>query len=186
MITLLIVVGLGGLALWWLCRQPTATGAAQTLPGTCGGGVMGSIGQFIKGHVDRKNAVAPLVVSAYAKVPPNQAAGLTNLAGQVSPSGYIEGKIGNAVGDFFCKLSIPSFGAIANAVANTGQKVVNKSTTFGQSQLEAGTVGPVKALGSAGNNLVHGNFGSAASDVAKSVYEGPKSAVTSTLHALGF
>jgi hypothetical protein len=183
-ISLLVVVGLGGLVLWWYMRAPaTETGAAQTLPGNCGSGVMGTIGNFIKGHVDRKNSLAPLVAQGYAKIPAAQAAPITNIAGKLSPSSWLESKIAGPVGDFFCEFSIPSFSAIKNAIENTGKQVVSTSTSFGTSQLAAGTINPVKSLGSAADNLVHGNFGDAAGDVAHSVYDGPKAAVTATYEA---
>jgi len=175
-ISVLIVVGLGGLVLWWYMRTPATTGAVQAVPGNCGTGVMGSIGNFIKGHVDRKNSVAPLVAQGYTKIPAAQVAPITDIAGKLSPSGWVEKKIG----DFFCDVSIPSFTAIKNAIVNTGKQVASTSSTFGQSQLEAGTVGPVKSLGSAADNLIHGNFGDAAGDVAHSVVDGPKAAVTAT------
>lgn len=179
-VALLVVVGLGGLVLWWYMRTEVPV-TGQEVPSNCGSGVMGSIGQFIKGHVDRKNSLAPLVGQAYTKVPASSLSGITNVAGKLSPSNWLESKVGDKVGNFFCNFSLPSLGSIANAVQN---KVIAPAQTFGTANLAAGTVGPVKSLASAGSNLVHGNFGDAGTDVYHSVVDGPKTAVTSTYNAL--
>lgn len=174
-ITLLIVVGLGGLALWlFLSDSSSSTPGAQPVPDSCGSGVFGGIGSFIKGHVDRKNNVAPLVAQKYG-VPAQSAGQLTAIAGKLSPSNWVEGKIGNTVGDWFCKASLGW-----NDVETWATGVHSSATNFGKSNLAAGTVGPVKSLYSAGDNLVHGNFGDAGKDIAKSVYEGPKAAYDTT------
>jgi hypothetical protein len=142
---------------------------------------MGSIGQFIKGHVDRKNSVAPLVGQAYTKVPASSLGGITSLAGKLSPSNWLEGKVGNAVGNFFCDASLPSLSGMANAINNHG---IQPGVTFGKENLAAGTVGPVKSIYSAGSNLVNGNFGDAGHDVYHAVIDGPKTAVTSTYNVI--
>jgi hypothetical protein len=194
-VTLLIVVGLGGLVLWWYTRQAAAPSATQGLPPSCGSGVMGSIGNFIKGHVDRKNSLAPVIGQTYTKAPAAVLKPITDIAGKLSPSGYVEQKVGNAVGDFLCSISLKSLSQIGNAALNAGSFAakegtkavttgVKVSTSFGTSQLKAGTVGPVGSIYNAGDNLVHGNFGDAATNIKDSIIDGPKSAVTSTYNAL--
>lgn len=174
-IALLVVVGLGGLV-WYLMIKSDDASGGQPLPKSCGTGMMGDIGTFIQGHVARKNALAPTVASKFG-VPAGTAAPITAIAGKLSPSGWLEQKIG----DWICDASFPSASTIASNVYNTA---IKPGVTLGTSQLKAGTIAPIKSLYSAGSNLVHGNFGDAAGDVAKSVYEGPKAALSATKNLL--
>jgi hypothetical protein len=174
-ITLLIVVGLGGLALWYFMSDATSVGA-QPVPDNCGGGVMGSIGKFIQGHTDRKNTAAPYVAQMYTGAGASTVKPITDIAGKLSPSGYAEKWIGDKVGGWFCDAKLPGWGE----VKDWGAGVTSANTSFATGQLKAGTVGPVKSLYSAGSNLVHGNFGDAASDIYHSAADGPKAAYNAT------
>lgn len=176
-VALLLVVGLGGLALWYFMRDTTGTGA-QPVPDSCGGGVMGSIGKFIKGHSERKNSVAPLVIGQYTggAISGGNAKTVAGIADKLSPSGYAEKYLGDKVGSWFCKVSLPGWGE----VKDWGSGVTSANTSFATGQLAAGTVGPVKSLYSAGSNLVHGNFGDAATDIYHSAADGPKAAYNAT------
>jgi len=180
-ITLLIVVGLGGLALWYFMSDATPVGA-QPVPDNCGGGVAGSIGKFIKGHTDRKNAAAPYVAAYFGAG--SSAKPITDIAGKLSPSGYAEKYLGDKIGDWLCDMKLPGWGDVSAAARTVYGTAIEPGVTFGTSQLSAGTVGPVKSLYSAGDSLVHGNFGDAGKSVAKSVYEGPKAAYDATKNLL--
>jgi hypothetical protein len=178
-IALLVVVGLGGLAWWWFARQTTTGTGAQTVPG-CGSGVMGSIGNFIQGHVDRKNALAPTIAGKYTGLSAGTVKPITDIAGQLSPSGYVEKFIGDKVGGFFCNAKLPGWGEITKGIGDYGVGFQKESVEFGTTNLAAGTIGPVKSLYSAGGNLVNGNFGAAGKDVVNSVINGPKAAYETT------
>lgn len=181
-IILAVVLGLGGLAYWWMKRQQVmadATGQPNADP-CSGGGVFDTIGGFIKSHVDRKNAVAPYVASAYAKISPTQAAPLTNIAGKLDVSAYAENYVGQKVGNALCNLSFPP---VSQILSTAGQKIQTATTggvKFGTEQLKAGTVQPVKDVYAAGQAIARGDVTGAAKAVASSVVDGPKAAYTST------
>ena len=175
-IALLVVVGLGGVVWWWFARQTTGDGA-QPVPDNCGSGVMGSIGKFIQGHTDRKNAAAPVIAAKYGI---SGAKPLTDIAGKLSPSGYAEKWIGDKVGGWFCDAKLPGWGEIKDATLGYGVGFKDESIKFGTTNLKAGTIAPVKSLYSAGSNLIHGNFGAAGSNVVDSVINGPKAAYNAT------
>lgn len=111
--------------------QAPADGTPPPGPG-CGG-----VGGFIKGHVDRKNAIAPTVVSKYTGLGSSSASGIAGIAGKLSPSGYVESFVGDKVGDALCNLS-PLDAAAA------GAKFVGKEIVAGAGYVAKGA----KALGS--------------------------------------
>lgn len=108
-----------------------ADGTPPPGPG-CGG-----VGGFIKGHVDRKNALAPTIVSKYTGLGGGTAKSIADVAGKLSPSGYVESFVGDKLGDALCNLS-PLDAAAA------GAKFVGKELAVGASYAVKGA----KALGS--------------------------------------
>ena len=177
----LIAVGLGALIIWWTRRNAQPDPQVETGPtDPCGGGVLGTIGGFIKGHVDRKNTVAPLVASAYVKAPPAQLAPLTNIAGKLDVSQYAEKYIGDKVGNALCSMSIPSISAILGTAGGKIQTATSGGVKLGTEQLKAGTIAPATDLYHAGTAIARGDIGGAATAVGKSIVDGPKAAYTST------
>ncbi len=88
---------------FWSQKAPTLPAGIAPSDGTpppgkgCGG-----VGGFIKGHVDRKNAIAPTVISKYTGLPGSISSPIASVAGKLDVSGYVESYVGDIVGDALC------------------------------------------------------------------------------------
>lgn len=135
------------LAFLFITKNKSATipaGANSEGIGTkCGG-----IGGFIKGHVDRKNAVAPKVIQGVGKnygvpIDSSTASTIAKYADTFSLSNKVEGLIGDKVGDALCNLD-PLEAAAAGAkflgekVLEGGKAIVSGAEYLGGKVADAG------------------------------------------------
>ena len=96
---------------------PTTSGGIPLSEPGCGG-----LGGFIESHVQRKDALAPLIINKETGIPMGPAGSIANVASQLDISGYAEKAIGSAVGSRLCNLS-PLHAAAAGAKFIAGETV---------------------------------------------------------------
>lgn len=118
----------------------------------------GGIGGFIKGHVDRKNAAAPGIISAVGgnygvKIDKGTASTIAKYADTFSLSNKIEGLVGDKVGDALCNLDpleAAAAGAkfLADKALDAGKAIVSGAEYVGGKLGDAG--------GFVGTNLAKG------------------------------
>jgi hypothetical protein len=138
----LVLVGLVVLYFWSNSGPSLPAGIASADGTPPPGAGCGGVGGFIKGHVDRKNAIAPTVISKYTGLPGGTAKSIAGVAAKLSPSGYVESFIGDTVGDALCNVS--PLGAAA-AGAKFAAKEVEKGVQYAVTGAKAAGSFVVKA-----------------------------------------
>jgi hypothetical protein len=142
--------------LYFSTQTPATVPAGQTGEGI--GPQCGGIGGFIKGHVDRKNAVAPTVVQKYTGIDKGTAATITKYANELSISNKVEGFVGEKLGDALCNLDPLS--AAAAGAKFVGKEIVagveaaGSAIASGADYVGTAAVSGAKAVGQFGVGIV--------------------------------
>jgi len=102
----------------------------------------GSISNFFSGHVGRKNAVAPSVISSYTGASKEQAQGIADIAAKFDVSQYAEKYIGEKIAGWFCGKDFGDIlssigGGIKDAAVAVGEGVKDAAVAVGEGVKDA-------------------------------------------------
>lgn len=136
----------------YLQRTKTPTAPAGTVTDGAGPSC-GGVGGFIKGHLGRKNAIAPKVIQKYTGAGGGTADTIAKYANELSISNKVEGFIDDKLGDSLCNLD-PLQAAAAGAKFVGGKIVegaeyVGHGIVSGAEYVGSGIASGAKSVGSA-------------------------------------
>jgi hypothetical protein len=102
----------------------------------------GSISNFFSGHVGRKNAIAPSVISSYTGASKEQAQGIADIAAKFDVSQYAEKYIGEKIAGWFCGKDFGDIlssigGGIKDAAVAVGEGVKDAAVAVGEGVKDA-------------------------------------------------
>jgi hypothetical protein len=150
-----IAIGVAGAAALYFLFAGSASaaltpGASAPAPSSSD---CGSISNFIGGHVDRKNAIAPLVASKYTGLPPSVTKPFTDVAGKLDLSARVENAIDKPLASALCHVSVKQ--AVTSTIKAASNPAATIASKLPGSKYTTAVLDPGAAISASG----HGTAG---------------------------